>query len=129
MAETNKNKTERNRRTSKKLYEKVDEIFEEVMNDPEFSKQIVQDWAKEDPRGFMQLMEKRLPKVQPVDQDLQRTLISLKSMMMDLPDVEDVAKAFKKCRIELSTALRDLKNAIEEKDFWRTKYLTKQKNE
>lgn len=110
-------KAEDDRRSKKKLYEKVDSIFDEVMDDPDFSKTIVQEWAKADPRGFMQLMEKRLPKVQPVDQDLQRTLISLKSMMLDLPDVEDVALALKKCQAELRKATQERDNYLEQVEF------------
>jgi hypothetical protein len=108
---------EKDRRAKKKLYEKVDSIFDEVMDDPEFSKEIVQSWAKADPRGFMQLMEKRLPKVQAVDQDLQRTLISLKSMMLDLPDFDDVALALKKTQADLRRITQERDNYLEQVEF------------
>ena len=83
---------EKSRRSSKKMYEQVDELLLEMIEDQEFSKDVFRDWAKNDPKGFMMIMKDRLPKVQPVDQDLKKTLISLKSMMEDLPDVEDIAK-------------------------------------
>lgn len=87
---------EKNRRSSKKMYEHVDSMLLDMLEDEDFSKEIFKEWAKNDPKGFFTIMKDRLPKVQPIDQDLQKTLISLKSMMEGLPEVEDVAKALKK---------------------------------
>jgi formiminotetrahydrofolate cyclodeaminase len=87
-----RSQTEMDRRSGKKMYEKVDNLLLEMMEDEEFTKEIFKEWAKNDPKGFFTIMKDRLPKVQPIDQDLQKTFISLKSMMEYLPEVEDVAK-------------------------------------
>lgn len=100
MAAGRTSQTELDRRSGKKMYEKVDNLLLEMMEDEEFTKEIFKDWAKNDPKGFFTIMKDRLPKVQPVDQDLQKTLISLKSMMEELPDVEDVAKKLKNSMAE-----------------------------
>ncbi len=113
MAITN---NEKNKRSSKKMYDLFDSTLTDIFSDEEFTAEVVKDWAKADPKGFMQLFGSRLPKVQPIDQDLQRTFISLKSMMMDLPEVEDVAKALQlekgknnKLQYELDTARAEIK--------------------
>ena len=87
------------------------------MDDQEFTKGIVQEWAKSDPRGFMQLIDKRLPKVQAVDQDLQRTLISLKSMMLDLPEVEDIALALKNALSKIRKLESEVKDFATQNEF------------
>lgn len=87
---------EKGRRSGKKMYEHVDDMLMEMMEDTVFTQEIFKEWAQSDPKGFFTIMKDRLPKVQPVDQDLQKTLISLKSMMEDLPEVEDIALALKK---------------------------------
>lgn len=91
---------EMNKRASKKMYERFDESLAKMFDDKEFTDEIIKQFAFADPKGFMQLFGSRLPKVQPIDQDLQRTFISLKSMLLDLPDVEDIAKELKKAQAE-----------------------------
>lgn len=88
--------SEKGRRSGKKMYEQLDTLLSTMMEDTEFTEEIFKQWAKDDPKGFFTIMKDRLPKVQPIDQDLQKTLISLKSMMEGLPEVEDIAKALKK---------------------------------
>lgn len=89
---------EKGRRSGKKMHEKVDNLLLEMMEDEEFTSDVFKEWAKADPKGFFTIMKDRLPKVQPVDQDLQKTLISLKSMMEGLPEVEDLHKLYKKAQ-------------------------------
>lgn len=96
----NISKDEKDRRSAKKMYEQFDERLSNIFQDKEFTDEVIKEWAKADPKGFMQLFGTRLPKVQPVDQDLQKTFISLKSMLLDLPEVEDIAKALKKAQAE-----------------------------
>ena len=123
----NKNKKEQERESGKKMHEQLDSIITKILNGPK-SEAILTAWAETDPKGFSQLAASRMPKVQPIDQDLQRTLISLKSIMLPLPDVEDIILAFKKCRVELGQERADKLAANEDRDLWRKKYLKLKKN-
>lgn len=96
----NISKDEKDRRSAKKMYEQFDERLSNIFQDQEFTDETIKKWAKADPKGFMQLFGTRLPKVQPVDQDLQKTFISLKSMLLELPEVDDIAKELKKAQAE-----------------------------
>ena len=118
---------EKDRRGAKKLYEKVDTFFDDVMEDSSFIEETVKAWAKQDPKGFMTLLEKRLPKVQPVDQDLQRMTLGLKDLLGELPDFDDIALELKKTNKKLSDALVALSNMTEEKEHWRKKCLKERK--
>jgi len=106
---------EKGRRRGKEMHEVFDKFIGSVLNDEEFGEEILRQWAKSDPKGFMQLAKDRMPKVQPVDQDLQKTYISLKSMMEELPDVTDIALALstekQKCN-KLRREIEILKNEI-----------------
>ncbi len=93
---------EMNRRSGKKMHEKMDDLLLEMMDDESFTADIFKEWARADPKGFFTIMKDRLPKVAPIDQDLQKTLISLKSMMEDLPEFEDVHLLLKKAKQEVN---------------------------
>jgi hypothetical protein len=124
MAISNK---EKDRRGAKKLYEKVDTFFDDVMEDSDFIEQTVKAWATADPKGFMTLLEKRLPKVQPVDQDLQRMTLGLKDLLGELPDFDDIALELKKANKKIKDLEVALCNMTEEKEHWRKKCLKERK--
>jgi formiminotetrahydrofolate cyclodeaminase len=105
---------EKNRRSSKKMYENLDGALGELIDDRAFLIEYLKDLKQDDPRAFNTLLASRLPKAQPVDQDLQKTLLSLKSVMLDLPDVDDIAKASKKFRDEAAFYKKKFENKEEE---------------
>ena len=107
---------EKQRRKSKKIYENLDSAIGLLLDDEDFLLQYLKDLQKNDPRGFNDLVKSRLPKVQPVDQDLQKTTISLKSILYDLPEVEDVLNEYNKVKAEnrmLTTENSNLKEQVE----------------
>jgi chromosome segregation ATPase len=91
---------EKTRRSTKKMYEKIDGALGRLLDKDELVDEYLEGLQKNNPSAFNSLMTSRLPKVQPVDQDLQKTLISLKSMMLDLPEVDDIAGALKSMTAE-----------------------------
>jgi len=109
---------EKKRRSGKKMHEVFDEellvLFEE---DEVFRKESLKNWAKEDPKGFMQIYASRLPRVAPVDQDLLKNEISLKSILVDLPDVEDVLGEYNKVKAENRMLTTENSNLKEQVDF------------
>jgi hypothetical protein len=108
---------EKKRRSGKKMHEIFDEellkLFEE---DEDFRQESLKNWAKADPKGFMQIYSSRLPRVQPVDQDLLKNEISLKSILVDLPEVEDILNEYNKVKAEnrmLTTRVSNLEEQVE----------------
>jgi hypothetical protein len=108
---------EKKRRSGKKMHEIFDEellkLFEE---DEDFRQESLKNWAKADPKGFMQIYSSRLPRVQPVDQDLLKNEISLKSILVDLPEVEDILNEYNKVKAEnrmLTTKVSNLEEQVE----------------
>ncbi len=124
MSITNK---ERDRRSAKKLYEKVDTFFDDVMEDDAFVQETVKAWAQADPKGFMTLLEKRLPKVQAVDQDLQRMTLGLKDLLTELPEFDDISLELKKAKSKIVDLEVALSNMTQEKEHWRKKLLKERK--
>jgi chromosome segregation ATPase len=102
--------SEKDRRSSKKMYENLDSALADLLDDKKFLVQYLKDLHKNSPSAFNQLMTSRLPKVQPIDQDLQKTLISLKAMLLDLPEVDDIAGALKKRTAERNNFQRESEN-------------------
>lgn len=123
----NKNKKEQERQKGKMMHEQLDGIITKILNGPN-AETILTEWALSDPKGFAQLAASRMPKVQPVDQDLQKNFISLKSMMLDLPEIDDIAKELKNTQKELGQERADKLAANEDRDLWRKKYLKLKKN-
>jgi len=118
---------ERDRRGALKLYEKVDGFFDEVMEDKSFVQETVKAWALADPKGFMTLLEKRLPKVQNVDQDFLRMTLGLKSLLEPLVEVEDVSALVLKEIKARKTSDAECEKMTGEKEHWRRKYLKEHK--
>ena len=75
------------------MHEQFDGIITNILNGPN-AEAILTEWALNDPKGFAQLASSRMPRAQPIDQDFQRTVLSLKSALIDMPDVEDLAQIF-----------------------------------
>lgn len=114
-------KVEKERRSGKRMHEQLDGIIEKILNGPN-AEEILTQWALNDPKGFSQLAASRMPKVQPVDQDLQKHYISLKAMLLELPDIEDINLALTRLRKENNR----LKFEANEKDE-HIKFLEKKK--
>ncbi|RLI51402.1 hypothetical protein DRO61_02615 [Candidatus Bathyarchaeota archaeon] len=108
---------EKQRRKSKKIYENLDSAIGLLLDDEDFLLQYLKDLQKNDPRGFNDLVKSRLPKVQPVDQDLQKTTISLKSILYDLPEVEDILNEYNKVKAENRMLTTENENLKEQVDF------------
>jgi len=112
---------EKKRKSSKKLHENIDAALGILLDDREFLIQYLKDYREEDPRGFNMLLSSRLPKAAPVDQDLQKTLLSLKSVMLDLPEIDDITRATKKFQSEAQAYKVKFENKCEECDLLKEK--------
>tara|TARA_R110001632_G_scaffold5144_4_gene20980 strand:+ start:5502 stop:5894 length:393 start_codon:yes stop_codon:yes gene_type:complete len=87
---------EKNRRAGKKAHEQLDNAIATKMEDPDMIAGML-DWlAENDPKRFFDTVMARMPKVQQIDQDLQKTYISLKAMMENLPDEKDIITSLHK---------------------------------
>ena len=89
---------EKNRRSGKKAYENLDQAISKQMENPDMIAGMLSWLAENDPKRFFDTVMARMPKVQPIDQDLQKTYISLKAMMEDLPEAEDIIGELHKWR-------------------------------
>jgi len=107
---------EKLRRKGKKNHELLDDMILKVL-EGDNAEEVFQAWALADPKGFMTLAKDRSPRVQPVDQDLQKTHISLKSIMYDLPEVEDVLGENKNLKSENKKLTTENSNLTEQVDF------------
>ncbi len=96
MAASNKSIRERALREVQNSQSVYKELFEGVLEDKELFGEIFKKWALDDPKGFMTLLEKGQPKVQPIDQNELSRFQSLQDMMIDLPGREDIILKLKK---------------------------------
>ena len=113
--------TEKDRRKSKKMYENIDESLGELLNDKKFLTEYLTKLKEDDPRAFNTLLTARLPKATPVDQDLQKTLLSLKSVLLDLPEVEDISKELRKHRADAAFYKNKFEEVTQENDLLKSK--------
>jgi len=96
------NKKEMDRRKAKKSHELFDERLEnylETLTQKKFN-----EWADKYPKEAMAFAIARMPKVPIVDQDLQKSVISLRGMMEDLPDSEDLYEENRKLKRRMNVA-------------------------
>jgi hypothetical protein len=102
-------KDEKGRRTGKKAYENLDEAIANQLDNPDLIESMLGWLAENDPKRFFDTVMSRMPPVQKIDQDLKKTLISLKSMMEDLPDQEDIITALHKWRKKAQSLAYEVK--------------------
>lgn len=116
---------EKNRRSGKKAHENLDKAIAEQMENPDMIAGMLAWLAENDPKRFFDTVMARMPKVQPIDQDLQKTYISLKAMMEDLPDAEDIIGELQKWKKKCQKLAYDNSQLTLERDDYKEKLYKK----
>jgi len=116
---------EMKRRRGKKSHELLDErilTHLESRNQAQFD-----EWAKKYPKEFMALAINRMPKVQPIDQDLQKNVISLRTLLEELPDTDKLYSELKKAKGQRNKVLNELDAVKDDRDNMRRRIIQLQK--
>lgn len=123
----NKNKIDQERQAAKTMHELFDTMLLNALQGSD-SQEIFNNLLKNNSSQALSLIEKRMPKVQNSSADVEQNYLSMKDMLLHLPEFEDVAKALKKAEKDRNQYFSDTKTADEDRDLWRKKYLKLKKN-
>ena len=109
-----KTKIEKDRQVAVDIAHEAREIASEWITDREFMASL-----PASTRG--QLLLQFLPKVQPVDQDLEKNVLSLTDLLKDLPDSQELTKELTACKNKINALETQMKLMKRRQKIWRKK--------